>query len=41
MMRALAKKRGLDVDDDDDSGDADDFDDFDVPEGGFSETVVY
>jgi hypothetical protein len=40
MMRALAKKRGLDVDDDD-SGDADDFDDFDVPEGGFSETVVY
>ena len=40
MMRALAKKRGLDVDDDD-SGDADDFDDFDVPEGGFSETGVY
>jgi len=32
MMRALAKKRGLDVDDD--------ADDFDV-EGGFSETVVY
>lgn len=38
MMRALAKKRGMDVKDDD--NDFDDFDDYDI-EGGFSETVYY
>lgn len=41
MMRALAKKRGLDVENNDDEfGDFDDFDDFDF-EGGYSETVYY
>ena len=38
MMRALAKKRGVQLDEDKDD-DFDDFDDFDIPEGGISETV--